>query len=161
MTAVRRGARAYDAADLLRCCGSTRWATALADGDPYPDLDALLLAGARTWWSLDADAWREAWAAHPRIGAAVPAGTQEAGEQRSAQVADASVLAELAAGNDAYERRFGYTYVVRATGRSAQEMLRILLQRLASAPEEELRTAAAEQWEITALRLRRLWDAGR
>ena len=142
--------------ELLSCCGSTAWAAAVAAGRPYADLDALLARAADVWAGLAAEDWREALAAHPRIGDRPVTGTQEQREQSSVEHADSDELSEMAAGNRAYEERFGMTYVVRATGRSAGEMLGQLQQRLANDPGSELAVAAAQQAEITALRLRRL-----
>jgi OHCU decarboxylase len=143
-----------NAATLLKCCGSTAWAEGLATTFawqwPHPNPYA---AAERMWWALGEDDWREALAAHPRIGDRPPVGTQEQAEQSAAEGADAEVLAALAAGNAAYEKRFGMTYVVRARGRSAPEMLAMLRERLANDPVAELRVAAAQQWEITRLRL--------
>lgn len=145
---------APDAADLFTCCGSRAWAAELArvfaTQWPHPDP---LAAGETLWWRLGASDWLEALAVHPRIGDRPPAGSRERAEQAAAENADAEVLAAIAAGNAAYEQRFGMTYVVRAAGRSAPEMLAMLRERLANDPADELRIAAAQQWEITRLRL--------
>ena len=146
-------------AELLACCGSRRWAERVAAAAPYRSVDAITATGERVWWGLDPDDWREALAAHPRIGDPVAAGSREGSEQAAARDADADVLAALARGNRDYEQRFGTTYVVRATGRDAEEMLEILLRRLGNDPAAELREAAGQQWEITALRLAARWQA--
>lgn len=142
--------------ELLACCGSTAWAAAMAAARPYPDLDALLARADEVWQRLGPDDWREALAAHPRIGDRPAPGTQEQREQSAVEQADSDVLSQIAAGNAAYEERFGMTYVVRATGRTAPEMLALLRERLAHDPDTELGVAAAQQAEITALRLTRL-----
>ena len=146
--------------DLLGCCGSRSWAERLAAifarQWPFP---TPLETAEELWWTLtDAD-WREAFAAHPRIGDRPPEGTQERAEQSRAEQADPSVLAAIAAGNALYERRFGMTYIVRAAGRSAEEMLAILTERLGNDPATEIRVAASAQWDITALRLAKLLTA--
>jgi len=143
---------------LLTACGSPAWADAVAQGWPYADLPALLAAGRRAWEAQPPQQWLAALAAHPRIGDRPPAGSQELREQAAAEHADPAVLTEIAAGNAAYESRFGYTFVVRASGRTAAEMLAALSERLSHEPAQELRVAAAQQWEITALRLRRLHE---
>lgn len=142
--------------DLLRACASPAWAARVGAGWPYLDLATLLTVGQRVWRDLPAREWRAALGAHPRIGDRPPAGSQEQREQSAAETADAAVLAALAAGNVAYERRFGYPFVVRASGREAPEMLGLLHERLTHSPAEELLVAAGQQWEITALRLARL-----
>ena len=137
--------------ELLSCNGSRVWVDRMCEGWPWSDP---LGAGERIWWSLDPRDWREALAAHPRIGDRPPPGTQEQREQAAVETADREVLAQIVLGNQAYEERFGMTYVVRAAGRSAPEMLALLRSRLANEPAAELRVAAGQQWEITALRLR-------
>ncbi|HEX2254461.1 MAG TPA: 2-oxo-4-hydroxy-4-carboxy-5-ureidoimidazoline decarboxylase [Thermoanaerobaculia bacterium] len=148
-------------AALAACCGSSRWAAATAARRPFADLAALEAAADAVWWSLDPADWREALAAHPRIGER-PAGAGRAarwssGEQaRVAVESDAAVRDELARANREYEERFGHLYVICASGRGPQEILADLRARLGNDPDTELRRAAAEQAAITRLRLRRL-----
>jgi OHCU decarboxylase len=103
--------------------------------------------------------WLEAFACHPRIGerkaahATAKSATWSSQEQSSAAVAESDVLDELARGNDLYEQRFGFTYIVCATGKSADEMLAILNRRLARDRAAELREAAEQQRQITQIRL--------
>jgi OHCU decarboxylase len=150
-------------AELLACCGSRRWARELAARRPFAGAAALLAAADAAWWSLGPEDWHEAFRAHPRIGerkAAPAQGARAAGwsarEQSSATSAGDDVAAALAEGNRAYEQRFGHLYIVCATGKTADEMLAILRARLANDPATELRAAAAEQAEITRLRLEKL-----
>jgi allantoicase len=153
-------------AALRRCCGSTAWADAMAAARPFEDVPALLRIAERTWWSLDEAAHREAFAAHPQIGAAGAAGAHKtpasgdaawsAGEQRAAATADAALSAELAEANRAYEGRHGFIFIVCATGRGAGAMLADLRARTPRSLAEELRTAAEEQIKITRLRLHKL-----
>ena len=103
--------------------------------------------------------WMEAFACHPRIGErkAANASRKSAAwsqqEQSSAETGAERVLAELASGNALYEQRFGFTYIVCATGKSAEEMLSILNRRLKSDRVTELREAAEQQRQITQIRL--------
>lgn len=152
---------AYD--ELLRCCGSTKWAQAMVARRPFGDEASLTSAADELWRSLDRAAWLEAFAAHPRIGSqrdvAKQSGPSRAwaeGEQAGARDAAASTLDALAEANRAYEAKFGYIYIVCATGKSAEEMLDLCRARLAHAPEDELPVAAEEQRKITALRLKKL-----
>ncbi len=112
--------------------------------------------------STDAD-WLEAFAAHPRIGdvdalrakfAATAAWAS--GEQAGVAGASESTLRALAEGNRDYEAKFGHIFIVCATGKTADEMLGLLRERLANEPDAELAVAAAEQAKITAIRLRKL-----
>ena len=141
---------------LLRVCGSPAWVALMVAARPWPA--GLHAAAADAWATVGPDDWREALAAHPRIGERPASGSQESREQSAAAAGDAVVLAAVVAGNAAYEEKFGMTYVVRATGRSAEELLAILQNRLGNDAEDELREAAAAQAEITALRLTRLLD---
>ncbi len=149
-------------AELLRCCGSTRWARQVVEDRPFESFDALLAAADRIWWSLEAEDWLEAFSHHPRIGEREApdgwAATQQwsSQEQEGAQRSPEGVRAALAAGNREYEERFGYTYIVCATGKSGEEMLRILQERLHNDPATELHAAAEEQRKITHLRLEKL-----
>lgn len=146
-------------AALLRCCGSTRWVQAMRVRRPFATLEALHAAADERWWALGPDDWREAFAAHPRIGERRAGDAWSAHEQSGAQRAAAAVLDALQAVNREYEHRFGYTFIVCATGRSGEEMLAIARRRLEHDPETEIRTAAAEQAAITRLRLDTLIDA--
>ncbi|HEU4594376.1 MAG TPA: 2-oxo-4-hydroxy-4-carboxy-5-ureidoimidazoline decarboxylase [Pyrinomonadaceae bacterium] len=152
-------------AELLKCCGSTRWAREMAGRRPFADERALLEAADRVWLGLSHEDWLEAFRSHPKIGerkAARETGAEarrwSAEEQRGTSEAAPDVLAELAEANREYERKFGYIFIVCATGKSAAEMLSLLRQRLRNDPETELRVAAEEQRRITRLRLEKLLD---
>jgi len=144
-------------ATLLRCSGSRRWAGQMASARPFATCDALYEAAERIWWSLDPDDWREAFAAHPRIGER--RGTAwSLQEQSGAQSAAETTQAQLAVVNAAYEARFGYIFIVCATGKSGDEMLTVARRRLGNDPASELRVAATEQAAIARLRLGKLLD---
>ncbi len=121
---------------------------------------ALLDAARDEWFALDQDDWREAFRHHPRIGdrAALRARFPQtahlsAQEQHGIDGASDEVLDALAEGNREYEAKFGFIFIVCATGKSAAEMLGLLRTRLPNPPDREIRIAAAEQAEIMALRL--------
>lgn len=134
---------------------------------PFGTLAALLQAAGEVWFALPADDWLDAFAHHPRIGdraalrARFPA-TAHLSEQEQSHVDGASdeVLDALAQANDEYSAKFGWIFIVCATGRTAAEMLALLRVRLANDPATEIRIAAAEQSKITELRLRRLEENG-
>jgi OHCU decarboxylase len=153
---LNRHPREAAEAALLACCGSRRWAALVAAGRPYATPEALHEAAERTWWSLGEADWREAFAAHPRIGEREVADRTARREQRGVAGAPAAMLAALAEGNRRYEERFGHVFLIFATGRTAGEMLAALRERLANDAATELRTAAGEQARITRLRLERL-----
>lgn len=145
---------------LTRCCGAARWVDGMLARRPFGDDDRLLTAAREVWFALDEADWREAFAHHPRIGdrdalrARFPlTAALSAREQAGVTGASDAVLDRLAEANRAYEARFGYIFIVCATGKSAEEMLALLRARLPNAPEVEIRIAAEEQARITALRL--------
>jgi OHCU decarboxylase len=147
---------------LLRCCGSTEWARQMVTRRPFRTLAEVESVADHVWQSLDRADWLEAFAAHARIGerdvpaaAAATSGWAEQ-EQSATRAATSETLGRLAAANRAYEDRFGYRFIVCATGRSAAEMLAFLEQRLPNSAEVELSVAAEEQRKITRLRLNKL-----
>ena len=149
-------------AALLACCGSARWAAEVAALRPFWDVGQLLRIAERVWRELPREDWLEAFRAHPKIGeskAAKETGEEarrwSEGEQAAARGSAADTLAQLAAANREYEGRFGFIFIVCATGRTAEEMLGGLRARINNDPETELRVAAEEQWRITALRIRK------
>jgi len=159
---------AWNAADedaamvaLLSCCASQRWANVVAALRPYANDEALFEAADRVWATMQELDWMEAFRAHPRIGerkaqhASAQSKQWSNQEQASVDRAQSDTLAELAAGNARYEELFGFTYIVCATGKSADEMLAILQRRLASDRQAELREAAEQQRQITQIRLRK------
>lgn len=135
----------------------------MVGGMPYASRDAVLVAADTVWSKLGPDDWREAFKHHPRIGERTRAGSQgtqadrwSAGEQRDVSDADASVRAQLDVVNREYEARFGFIYIVCASGRSGEELLAVARERMQNDPGTELRVAAEEQRRITRLRLEKL-----
>lgn len=139
---------------LLQCCGSARWAREVASRRPFADRDSLHRVAAEVWSSLAPSDWLEAFSHHPRIGERGTGWSNE--EQSAARGAGDDTLARLARRNHDYEQRFGHVFLIRATGRSAEEMLGNLERRMSNSPDEELRVAAGEQADITRLRLDKL-----
>jgi 2-oxo-4-hydroxy-4-carboxy-5-ureidoimidazoline decarboxylase len=144
---------------MLACCGARRWAIAMVAARPIRSVEDLSATADRLWNSVSEADWLEAFACHPRIGErkAVFAPGRSAAwsqqEQSSMNDTEAAVRANLAEGNAGYEERFGFTYIVCATGKSATEMLAILNRRLNNDREAELREAAEQQRQIMQIRL--------
>lgn len=148
---------------LRTCCGSRRWVDGMLARRPFGTRERLLASAREVWFALDRDDWLEAFADHPRIGDREALRTRfaetrhlAAGEQSGVRGASDEVLDALARGNDAYLRKFGYIFIVCATGLSATAMLERLEARLSHGPDEELVIAAEEQAQITAIRLSKL-----
>jgi OHCU decarboxylase len=151
------------ARELLQCCGSKRWAKEVANARPYATLETLFTKAHDIWWSLDPSDWLEAFRSHPKIGEKkaadkVSAQSQQWSGQEQSGLTDASqdTVASLAALNEDYEQKFGYIFIICATGKTSAEMLSALRERLQHDPESELPIAATEQGKITELRLKKL-----
>lgn len=149
--------------ELRQCCGSQRWVTEVVSARPYSNLDVLLTRANDVWRSLDQSDWLEAFRSHPRIGEKkaaekVSAQSQQWSGQEQAGMSNASRESAnaLAALNRAYELKFGYIFIVCATGKTPEEMLSALRERLQHDADAELPVAAAEQAQITELRLKKL-----
>ena len=149
---------------LLGCCGSSRWASQVANQRPYANLEAIYKAADSIWWKLARTDWLEAFSHHPPIGQKPASGTESArqwaeGEQAAARVATDDVKDRLARANRAYFEKFGYIYIVCATGKSAEALLAILNQRLQNDAASEISIAAEQQRLITRIRLDKLLAA--
>jgi 2-oxo-4-hydroxy-4-carboxy-5-ureidoimidazoline decarboxylase len=139
-----------------RCCGSSRWAARMAQARPFASPQEMSAAADTAWWALGRSDWLEAFAAHPQIGTSAPVSAWSATEQAGVAGAAERTRQRLAEANQDYRARFGYIFIVCATGKSADEMLDLLETRLHNDPDHELRAAAEEQRKITQLRLTKL-----
>jgi 2-oxo-4-hydroxy-4-carboxy-5-ureidoimidazoline decarboxylase len=154
-------AHARDA--LARCCGAGRWVEQMLTRHPFDQFDDLLIAADEAFALLEPKHWLDAFAHHPKIGdtASLRAkfastATWASGEQAGVSTANDEEIEALAQANEAYFQKFGYIFIVNATGKSAGELLQILIARLENDPETELTVAAAEQMKITHIRLHKL-----
>lgn len=148
---------------LRNCCGASKWARLMLAARPFASNEDLFAKSASSFLQLEDSDWLEAFSHHPKIGdmdalrEKFSSGTGwEAKEQASVAQADEEVLRELSAGNKAYEEKFGFIFIVCATGKSAAEMLSLLKARLGNTSPDEIKIAAAEQEKITKLRLEKL-----
>jgi OHCU decarboxylase len=108
------------------------------------------------WWRLAPTDWLEAFSKHPKIGEKGKVSQWSSEEQSGMNSSAIDTAKSLAALNRTYFDKFGWIFIVCATGKSAEEMLSLLEARLPNRPDDELRIAAAEQNKITLLRLRKL-----
>src|SRR6185369_11838401 len=145
------------------CCGSKRWAKQMAEARPYENLADVITRANEIWQSLDREDWLEAFRSHPKIGEKKSAETVSAQarqwsgqEQSGVSAASTETTNALANLNHAYEQKFGYIFIICATGKTSDEMLAALRERLEHEPADELPIAAAEQSKITELRLKKL-----
>lgn len=149
---------------LLRCCGSQRWADAMIASRPFLSQAQLKERARRIWAELSEADYREAFSHHPEIGADLQKLREKFtgslawsnAEQAGVNTASEATLEALRDANVTYKQRFGFIFIVCATGKTADEMLALLRARLSNAPDLELRAAAEEQAKITELRLEKL-----
>ena len=146
-----------------RCCASTAWVAQMEAACPFRDRAGLLEKARTAWFSLKKADWLEAFAGHPRIGDVhglkqkfTSTAAWASGEQGAVREAEEEVLDELKTWNECYFDKFGFIFIVFATDKSAEEMLRILKGRFDNELVEEIIKAALEQEKITALRLNKL-----
>jgi 2-oxo-4-hydroxy-4-carboxy-5-ureidoimidazoline decarboxylase len=149
---------------LTQCCGATNWVNKMLTVFPTNSLKTILLEAEVKWNECNEQDWLEAFEHHPKIGDINSlkkkfANTAQwaSNEQSGVNVANDKVLQALAEGNKDYEKKFGYIFIVCATGKTATEMLSILQARLPNDPADEIKIAAAEQAKITTIRLQKLF----
>lgn len=146
----------------MSSCGSSAWVDLMLKQFPFTDEKDLLNAATDSWYnqcsSID---WLESFTHHPKIGDVKSLTKKFAGkEQASVASAAKKTITALANANKEYEAKFGFIFIVCATGRSATEMLRLLEDRLSNTIGEELHIAMGEQMKITILRFQKLITDG-
>lgn len=155
--------KAYDAFES--CCAAPNWVQAMTDARPFEDMMQLHALASQVWNQLSNNDYLQAFEAHPQIGNIASLKTkfsktsQMAGhEQSSMQLAHEAVIQEMAKLNQSYLEKFGFIFIVFATGKSAEEMLQILKQRIQHDRAIEIQIAAQEQAKITTLRINKLME---
>lgn len=149
---------------LLQCCGSSAWVEKMIHMPPAEDLIDLFEDAEEKWYECKEEDWKEAFGHHPKIGDIELLKKKfhfdqfAEDEQKSVSQASERTLQLLSKGNEEYEKKFGYIFIVSATGKSADEMLEILNSRLENTPEEEIKIAMDEQIKITKLRLEKIFE---
>ncbi len=146
---------------LYECCGCTSWSKMMLTHFPAEDISELLENAKEAWYECSEDEWKEAFAQHPRIGDLKAleekySSTPAAGEQAAVMTAPPETLRELADANREYEDKFGYIFIVFASGKSPEEMLEIIRARMKNSPAVEIKVAADEQAKIMGMRLEKL-----
>ncbi|MGB1262130.1 MAG: 2-oxo-4-hydroxy-4-carboxy-5-ureidoimidazoline decarboxylase [Cognaticolwellia sp.] len=148
---------------FMQCCTSSAWVDAMVRARPFADQQAIMVTADSIWHNLTKADYLQAFAGHPQIGNldslhAKYANTKvlASGEQSAVKQATAEVIAALAQSNADYLAKFGFIFIVCATGKSAAQMLALLQARLPNKPATELTNAAEEQRKIFHLRLEKL-----
>lgn len=141
-------------------CHSDKWASSMALAGPFDSVADLQKKGATAWSHCREVDWKEALAGHPRIGEKAQGGDLASrwsrGEQSKAATPDEAIKAELRENQLIYEERFGFLFLICATGRTTEQILSVLKSRLEQTPENELQTVAEELAKIIHLRLEKL-----
>lgn len=140
---------------LIACCGSREWATQMMLLRPFGSTEVLLDTADREWLRLGETDWLEAFGAHPRIGERSDSPSSQR-EQAAVYSAGDSITRALTRANTEYERRFGFIFLVFATGKTPEQILELMNTRMHNAREVEIKNAVAEQMKITRHRLQRL-----
>ncbi len=148
---------------FTKCCDSTAWVEKMAALRPFQNRADFFEKANNAWFSCKKNDWLEAFTHHPRIGDMeslkkkfATTATWASGEQGRVKEANETVLQALKTYNDKYFEKFGFIFIVFATGKSAEEMLSILKERYDNELVEEILNAALEQQKITQLRLEKL-----
>ena len=151
---------------LESCCVAKNWVDAMLDLRPFADLPALYQSAESIWEKCAEADYLAAFEGHPRIGdvATLKAKYQHTAgmaghEQQGMSQADEQLLHRMKQRNDDYFDKFGFIFIVCASGKSAQEMLEILESRIGNDYKTELAIAANEQMKITQIRLEKLFIA--
>jgi 2-oxo-4-hydroxy-4-carboxy-5-ureidoimidazoline decarboxylase len=148
------------AREILSCCGSQAWATAVVARRPIADEKQLIDAANSVWSGLLEADWQQAFDSHPRIGqghaaSATAKSLQWSSREQSTAAVDDKAKRALVEANERYEQHFGRIFIVCASGKTSQQILGILESRMHNDAATELREAAEQQRQITQLRLRR------
>jgi allantoicase len=148
---------------LTKCCGANNWVQKMVAARPFSSRKAVFEAAENAWFSCKKSDWLEAFTHHPKIGDVdslkkkfASTATWASGEQGKVAAASTDVLEELKRYNDLYINKFGFIFIVFATGKTADEMLTILKDRYKNDTVEEIVNAMLEQNKITKIRLEKL-----
>lgn len=148
---------------FMQCCTSQRWIKKMVTGRPYHNFADLSYSADQFWSQMTEQDYLQAFEGHPKIGDinslhAKYANTKELafGEQAGASQASEELISALADSNQTYEKKYGFIFIVCASGKTAEEMLVLLDTRLKNDRRRELEIASEEQRKILQLRLEKL-----
>jgi len=148
---------------LEQCCSAAKWAQRVSASRPYDSQEELLKSAEITWAGMLEQDWLQAFDGHPQIGD--PDSLKKkyqsthglaSNEQSGVQLASDATIDALAAANQSYLDKFGFIFIICATGKSAEQMLQSINSRLGNSRPQELQNAAAEQFKITCIRINKL-----
>jgi 2-oxo-4-hydroxy-4-carboxy-5-ureidoimidazoline decarboxylase len=154
-------ARSKAKEDLFRCCGCSAWVEKLITHFPFSSIEDLKLSSDKIWFSCTEEDWKEAFSHHPKIGERSSSKNNNSKEwsqqeQSGVEQSEKTILEQLQEVNKTYENKFGFIFIVYATGKTASEMFDLLRKRLTNDYEKEIHIASGEQNKITHLRIDKL-----
>ena len=151
--------------EISKCCGSTKWVDRMVKELPFDSEQELLSKADSIWLKCLKNDWLEAFSHHPKIGDLksleekyVNTSSWALQEQAGMSTINKKIVQQFAELNNRYEKRFGFIFIVFATGKSALEMKELLEKRINNNPDDEIKIAAVEQNKITKLRLQKLTE---
>lgn len=146
------------AKELFSCCGSDKWVSELMRSFPFDSEEKLVSAAEASWYyRCGKEDWLQSFTHHPEIGDVSSLAEKFAGkEQAGVTAAPGETIEALAKANAEYKNKFGFIFIVCATGKAAGEMLELLEGRLKNTVAEEVNIAMGEQHKITLLRFKKL-----
>lgn len=150
--------------ELFRCCSSKRFVNELTVLRPFKTQIDLEEKASTIWNSLKKEDWLEAFSHHPQIGGDLnklkekfqSTKSWSKGEQSGVEEATENTLKELSEYNLEYQKKFGFVFLICATGKTADEMLQFLKERINNTMEQELQNASIEQEKIIKIRINKL-----
>lgn len=156
----------FEEEEFLACCGSTKFAKEMAKASPFSSLHDAVTAARDIWFNnVDVTGWLQAFSAHPQIGNPPSSSSHSTfaqwskGEQSTAlATATSSSLQELSQWNTKYREKFGFIFLICASGKSTDEILAELKKRYPNRPIVEFEIAAKEEMKVTELRLEKLFS---
>jgi len=146
------------AKELFNCCGSQKWVSLLMNDFPFASEQVLVDKATSIWYgACHSEDWLESFTHHPQIGDKKSLQQKFAGKEQSGVAsAPEELIDALAKANEVYLKKFGFIFIVCATGKPAMEMLQLIQERVKNSKAEELGIAMGEQHKITLIRFQKL-----
>jgi 2-oxo-4-hydroxy-4-carboxy-5-ureidoimidazoline decarboxylase len=146
---------------LTPCVSIPQWVNAVTDARPFHTVDEAVSFATQASHGWQAEAISSALAQHPRIGERLQGDSKEAALSRAEQASlglEQQTTQALLEGNQQYEQRFNRVFLIRAKGRTPDEILAHLHRRLKNNDEQELKETAEQLQQITLLRFKELFN---
>jgi 5-hydroxyisourate hydrolase/2-oxo-4-hydroxy-4-carboxy-5-ureidoimidazoline decarboxylase len=154
-------------AQLEQCCVSKTWVNQMLTSRPFSSENELIKKAASIWYNdCSVKDFKDAFTGHPKIGNVESlkekfAHTAEWAGNEQSRVTSANIetIEALTKANELYEDKFGYIFIVSASGKPAETILAIVNSRLNNKGDDEIYVAMNEQHKITVIRLVKLIES--